>query len=97
MYKGILQPHAETEVHDYCSLRKNLFFSYGFCLPRNTGTCNIAHTLLMFGTVYVPVIHALLFPKTYPKRVRAIKTHKVMADDDSLSFGAGDIIFVIEK
>ena len=42
-------------------------------------------------------IHALLSPKTYPKRVRAIKTHKVMADDDSLSFGAGDIIFVIEK
>ena len=55
VYKGILQPHAETEVHDYCSLRKNLFFSYGFCLPRNTGTCNIAHTLFMFGTVYVPV------------------------------------------
>ena len=87
----------KTKVHDYGRL--SCYFLYGFCLPQNTatGTCNVAHTLFMFAAMYVGVIHVLLSPKTHPKRVRAIKTHKVMADDDSLSFGAGDIIFVIDK
>ena len=53
----------------------------------------------MYTTMYVPVTctYMFLFPKTYPKRVRAIKPHKVMADEDSLSFGTGDTIFVIDK
>ena len=65
----------------------------------STDTCNIAPTLLMYTTMYVPVTctYMFLFPKTYPKRVRAIKPHKVMADEDSLSFGTGDTIFVIDK
>ena len=62
-------------------------------------TCNIAHTLFMYTTLHVPIACTYMFlsPQTYPKRVRAIKPHKVMADEDSLSFGTGDTIFVIDK
>ena len=53
----------------------------------------------MYTTIHVPIACTYMFlsPQTYPKRVRAIKPHKVMADEDSLSFGTGDTIFVIDK